>query len=104
MRTTVTVRHGEVPERLRARAEVVLGRLAAHSSRPVNGTVVFDTSAKQSRAEIRLHISRGAMYIAKGEGVNHRSALDKAEEKLRRQLEKRPARTRRRTPVARNKA
>lgn len=57
-------------------------------ARPVDGTVVFDVESQKPTVEIRLHISRGDVFIASGEDRDHRSALDRAEEKLRRQLEK----------------
>ena len=104
MHTTITGRHGDMPERLRARAEVILKRLALHASRPLSGTVVFDTSPLQTTAEIRLHVARGEVLVASGRGQNHRTALDRAEEKLRRQLDKKSPRPRRRIRTARDKA
>jgi ribosome-associated translation inhibitor RaiA len=38
------------------------------------------------------------VLVAKGEGADHRTALDRAEEKLRRQLERASARPRRSRP------
>ena len=91
MRTTITARHCEVSATLRTRAQAVLGRLAALANRPVEGTVVFDQAPNGARAEIRLHISRGDTLVGTGDGKDHRSALDRAEEKIRRQLGKKPA-------------
>jgi ribosomal subunit interface protein len=88
METTITVRHTEISDRLRARAVTVverLGRLALH---PMETAVVFDTDGAESIAELRLHSRRGEILIAKGKGPDHRTALDRAEEKLRRQLER----------------
>jgi ribosome-associated translation inhibitor RaiA len=42
-----------------------------------------------------LHVARGELLVARGEGDDHRTALDRAEEKLRRQLDKGSARPRR---------
>ena len=46
-------------------------------------------------AELRLHASRGELLVARGEGDDHRTALDRAEERLRRQLDKVAPRSRR---------
>jgi ribosomal subunit interface protein len=87
MNISITARHCDVPEELRARAAAVLERLATLVSRPVDGTVVFDVSAGRATAEIRL-TGRGGASVATGEEKDHRTALDRAEDKIRRQLEK----------------
>lgn len=88
MQTTITARHCEVSDHLRSRAITVVERLGNLASRPIDMTVVFDADGTQPTAELRLHVARGEVLIAKGEGPDHRSALDRAEEKLRRQLER----------------
>ncbi len=95
MLTTITARHCEISDALRARAESVLERLAGYSSRPVEASVIFDQEAELHQAEIRFHLSRGDHLVAKAEAADHRSALDKAEERLKRQLEKAYGRPRR---------
>jgi len=75
---------------LRARAETILTRLGALLSEPVDGTVVFDVAPTASTAEIRLRGGKGESLNASGEDKDHRSALDRAEAKIRRQLEKTP--------------
>lgn len=97
MQMQITARHCEVSDQLRSRAEGVLQRLAALVSRPVEGLVVFDMAPAAATAEIRLQGSRGRDFIATGEGRDHRTALDRAEEKLRRQAVK--AGTRRSRPA-----
>ncbi len=99
MHTTITVRHCEIPEALRERALAVSERLAQLAPRPLEAAVVFDADGLQQVVELRLHVARGEPFIAKGEGTDHRTALDRAEGKLRRQLEKVNGRPRRaRTP------
>lgn len=88
MQTTITARHCDISADLRTRATEVLGRLGALLTRPVEGVVVFDVAPAAARAEIRLHGSRGGDLIATGEGRDHRTALDRAEDKLRRQAVK----------------
>jgi ribosomal subunit interface protein len=88
MRTSISARHCEISEELRERAVSVLQRLTALVDRPVDGTVVFDVAAQTASAEIRIHSSAGELFVASGEDKDHRSALDRAEDKVRRQLEK----------------
>lgn len=95
MQTTITARHCEITDALRERATAVLERLGSVAPRPVDFTAVFDTEGMQQTAELRLHVARGEVLVAKGEAGDHRTALDRAEEKLRRQLEKAAARPRR---------
>lgn len=98
MQTTITARHTEISEALRERALTVAERLGNIATRPIEATVVFDTEGQQRTAELRLHVSHGEVLVAKGEAEDHRSALDRAEDKLRKQLEKASARPRRSRP------
>jgi ribosomal subunit interface protein len=95
MRTTITARHCEVADPLRAHAITVVERLGNLASRPMGMTVVFDANGTRQTVELRLQVARGEILVAKGEGADHRSALDRAEEKLRRQLERASSRPRR---------
>ena len=95
METTITVRHSEVSDALRQRAITVVERLGNMATRPMEMTVVFDTEGQAQTAELRLHVAKGEILVAKGSGPDHRSALDRAEEKLRRQLERASSRPRR---------
>ena len=103
MQTTITARHGEVPEALRERAITVVERLGKVTPRPIDMTVVFDVDGLEQTAELRLHLAAGEILVAKGQGPDHRSALDRAEEKLRRQVERASYRPRHaRTPPTKN--
>ena len=95
MQTTITARHTEISEALRERALTVVERLSNIATRPIEATVVFDTEGLQRTAELRLHVPRGEVLVAKAEAGDHRTALDRAEDKLRKQLEKASARPRR---------
>ncbi len=88
MKTTISVRHCDVSEELRDRAEAVMQRIARHSPRAIEGTVVFDQNSQLATVELRLHVRRGQVLIGLGEGPDHRTALDRAEEKLRRQFDR----------------
>jgi ribosomal subunit interface protein len=101
MQTTITARHCEISDVLRARAISVVQRLGNLASQAMEMTVVFDTEGSQQVVELRLHLARGEILVASGEGADHRSALDRAEEKLRKQVERaseRPRRARSRQP------
>ncbi len=88
MQTTITTRHCEVSEPLRERAITVMERLRNLASHPMEMTIVFAADGTQQTVELRLHVARGEILVAKGEGADHRTALDRAEEKLRRQVER----------------
>ncbi len=87
MQITITARHCEVTDILSARAREVMKQIARIALRPVSATVVFDVDGPQHTVELRLHISRGDVVVAHGEGSDHRTAIDRAEERLRRQVE-----------------
>src|SRR3954469_3922229 len=88
MQTTISARHGEVPETLRERAITVVERLGKVTPHPIDMTVVFDSDGPEQTAELRLHVAGGEILVARGEGSDHRTALDRAEQKLRRQVER----------------
>jgi ribosomal subunit interface protein len=88
MQLTITSRHEEVPEALRTRAEVVVNRLARFARRPTRAQVEFDLDHHRATAELRLHAAGGTVHVASAEAGDHRTALDRAAAKLRRQLDK----------------
>ncbi len=88
MRTTVTCRHGEISDELRTRAVEVLERFGHLSPHALEGTAVFDTHPVGFVVELRLHVRRGQILISEVEDADARTALDRAEEKLKRQLER----------------
>jgi len=98
MQTTITARHCEISDAIRERALAVVERLSNIATRPMEASVVFDTDGQQQTAELRLHLATGDLLVAGGEAADHRTALDRAEEKLRKQLEKASARPRRSRP------
>mgnify|MGYP001478769157 FL=1 len=99
MQTRITARHCEISDALKERARTVVERLGSIATRPIESAVVFDTEGPVQTAELRLHVARGDVLVARGEAADHRTALDRAEEKLRRQLAKASTRPRRtRTP------
>jgi len=59
MRITITARHCEIPDELRARARERLERLARIAPRPHDGRVVFVADHGRPTVEVRLHTARG---------------------------------------------
>lgn len=88
MRITITARHADVPDELRARARTVLARLGKVASRPHDGQVIFGSDHGRAAVELRLHTARSHVHVARAEGPDHRTALDRAAGRLRRQLDK----------------
>jgi ribosome-associated translation inhibitor RaiA len=95
MQTTIVVRHSEIADGLRQRAITVVERLGNMAARPMEMTIVFDPDGLDRTVELRLHLAKGEILVATGEGADHRTALDRAEEKLRRQVERASGRPRR---------
>jgi len=65
-------------------------------------TVVFDAEGIRHIVELRLHVGGGDILVASAEGADHRTALDRAEEKLRRQVERSSERRRSRSKQPNN--
>jgi len=94
MRITITARHCEIPDELRARARERLERLARIAPRPHDGRVVFLADHGRPTVEVRLHTARGVVHVGTARGADHGTALDLAVAKVRRQLDKDPTRRR----------
>ena len=88
----ITARHTAIPDGLRERAEEVVTRLGRLAHRPQRAEVVFDAAHQQQIVELQMHLPRGQYLVAKAEADDHRTALDRAAEKLRVQVEKESAR------------
>jgi ribosome-associated translation inhibitor RaiA len=86
MDPVITARHCDISADLRTRALSIAERLGAVARRPMESAVVFDTVGNRSTAELRLHLAQGDVLVAGADGPDHRTALDRAEAKLRTQL------------------
>ena len=95
MRITITARNCDIPEELRVRARGLLERLSRVASRPHDGQIIFGADHGTPTVEMRLHTARGQVHVGSGGGPDHRTALDRAVARVRRQLGKaEPARRR----------
>jgi len=97
---TITARHCEIPEEVRTRAEEVAEKLARLAHRPQRMEIVFDDDHQRRVVELKMSLPRGQTLMATGEETDFRTALDRAADKLRSQLEKNTQRTTRRQPAA----
>lgn len=86
MRITVTARHAEIDPDLRARARELVEKVAKLAHRPHHAQLVFAEDHGEAAVEIQLHVPRGRIHIAKSLAPDHRSALDLALARLKRQL------------------
>jgi ribosomal subunit interface protein len=93
MQITITARHCEVSETLRARARTLVERLAKVAPRPHHAKVLFIADHSPT-VEIQLHVPHGEIHVSRAQGADHASALDLAAAKVRRQLDKSPRRRR----------
>ena len=99
MKVTVTARHCEIDDELRERAVDLIQRAAKRASRPQSAEIIFDNDHNQKVVEYQLYLPRGSVHIASAEAADFRTALDRAAEKLRNQLDKLPHPGDRRTVV-----
>jgi ribosomal subunit interface protein len=97
---TITARHCEIPDDVRQRAQESAEKLARIAHRPQGAEIVFDLENQRHLAEFRMWLPRGQMLIASGEAADFRSALDRAVEKLRSQIDKGTPRADRRQPAS----
>ncbi len=88
MPVTITARHCDLPDLLRERAHEIATRLELRAGRPSDVSVLFDIDAGVPTAELRFLAPGDEPILAAGRGDDHRSALDQAEARIRRQLEK----------------
>jgi ribosomal subunit interface protein len=96
----VTARHCEVPDDVRQRAQESAEKLARIAHRPQGVEIVFDLDHQRHLAEMKMWLPRGQILIGSGEAGDFRSALDRAVEKLRAQLDKTADRAERRQPAS----
>ncbi|MFN0177301.1 MAG: HPF/RaiA family ribosome-associated protein [Gemmatimonadales bacterium] len=84
----ISARHTEIDDAIRLRAEAVMARLAGFAPQAVEGTVIFDVVAAGEWAEIKIHLPGGQTLVATATEIDHRTALDRAESKMRKQIER----------------
>jgi ribosome-associated translation inhibitor RaiA len=94
VRVTITARHCEVSDALRARARDIVSRLDKVGARLHAARVTFGEDHGESLVELEVRATRGKVHVARGLATDHRTALDRAAERMRRQVGRLPARVR----------
>jgi ribosomal subunit interface protein len=97
MRVTITARHTELDDDLRAHARELVEKVAKLARRPHHAQVLFTEDHGAAAVEIEVHTPRGRVHVAKASAADLRSALDLAIGRVKRQLldEKQTPRARR---------
>jgi ribosomal subunit interface protein len=97
MRITITARHTEIDDDLRAHARELVEKVMKLARRPHHAQVILTADHGEAAVEIAVHVPRGRIHVAKAQAADHRSALDAAVARVKRQLldEKKTPRTRR---------
>ncbi len=88
MRVTMTKRHCEISDEIKTRATTLVEKLAKVAVRAQSAEVIFDEEHGAKIVEIVLSLPRGQTKVAKVESDNFRSALDRAADKVKNQLQK----------------
>jgi ribosomal subunit interface protein len=100
MRLTITARHLEIDDELRAHTRELVLKTLKIAHRPQHAQVTFSEDHGEVAAEIEVHVPRGRIHVAKAAAADPRSALDAAIARVKRQLldEKESPKARQRTP------
>ena len=97
MRITITARHTDIDDDLRAHTRELVEKVVRLVRRPHHAQVTFTEDHGEAGVEIEVHAPRGRVHIAKSQAADSRSALDAAIARMERQLldEKETPRSRR---------
>ena len=98
MRMTFSVRHGEVPDRLRRHVESEVEGLAKYFERLVEADIILDQEGHRHIAEVRVHTSTDT-HFATSAADEWRKAIDATVDKLRRQLKRHKGKLEQRGPT-----
>ncbi len=94
MDVRISARHCTIPESTREVAHTRVARMTRYEPRATAAEVLFSDENAFKHAEIRLNLPGRSQLQAHGEAETFRSALDRALERLDRQLRRRHARVR----------
>src|SRR6266496_945362 len=86
MRITITVRHTDVDDDLRAHTRELVEKVVKLVRRPHHAQVIFTEDHGEAGVEIEIHAPRGRVHVAKSQGPDQRSALDAAIARVKREL------------------
>src|SRR6266566_3986895 len=86
MRITITARHTQIDHELRAHTRELVDKVTKLTRRPHHAQVIFTEDHGEAGVEIAVHVPHGRIHVAKAQGDDHRSALDAAIARVKRQL------------------
>lgn len=84
---------------MREQAVELIEKIAKLVRRAQRAEVVFDNDHKQKVVEFQLYVPRGGPHVSTAEAHDFRTALDRAADKLRNQLDKLETPASRRTAI-----
>jgi len=82
LRIQVAARHCDIPDSVRKRTEEQLTRLAKYEPRVSAAEVVYEEEKRVRKVEVILTVERGEPVVARAEGEEFRTALDKVVDRL----------------------
>jgi ribosomal subunit interface protein len=88
MDVTISARHGTVSAGIRRHAVDRLRRLERFERRPARAQVFFDAQRGAKKVEAHLTVMGGGLFIAHAAAPSYRNALDRALERLTRQIQR----------------
>ena len=88
MKMNVTARHCDIPDDLREQAMELVEKASKRAVRPHRAEIIFDDDHQQKIVEVQLYLARGQVRVCTAEASDFRTALDRALDKLRNQLDK----------------
>ena len=94
MRIQITTRHCDVPEDVLDRAREQVESLGKFDPRATWAEVVFEEEKQNRKVEIIVHSDGAALVVGAGDATEFRGALDKAVDRVGRQLREQRKRSR----------
>ena len=88
MRVKIAARHCEISDPLRERAEKSMRRLTKYHARVTGADVVFSETKRIRHVEVVLSVDGSEPVVARAEGDQFRTALDRVFDRLSRRLRK----------------
>lgn len=86
MRITITERHCQISSRVHDRTESLVGGLSKYEERASAAEVIYSDEKHTKKVEIIVHIDGAPHVVARGEGDDFRSALDRSVNRAKRML------------------
>ena len=94
MDVTISTRHVTVSEAIRRHAVARLQRLERYDPRPVRAELLFDAQRGAKKVEAHVSVAGAGLFIARAAAPSFRNALDRALERLARQIRRQHSRAR----------